>query len=61
LDLAAKAPQHRNGSTETDSLPSDACCTVKFTSYLKKQTLPEFALTFEQIAEIIDAALLRAA
>jgi hypothetical protein len=29
--------------------------------YLKKQTLPEFVLTFEQIEEIIDAALPRAA
>jgi hypothetical protein len=29
--------------------------------YLKKQTLPEFALSFEQIEEIIDAALPRAA
>lgn len=28
--------------------------------YLKKQTLPEFVLTFEQIEEIIDAALPRA-
>ncbi|MFO1111214.1 MAG: hypothetical protein U1E61_18730 [Bradyrhizobium sp.] len=29
--------------------------------YLKKQTLPEFILTFEEIEEIIDAALPRAA
>jgi hypothetical protein len=29
--------------------------------YLKKQTLPEFVLTFEQIEEIIDAPLPRAA
>ena len=29
--------------------------------YLKRQTLPEFVLTFEQIEEIIDAALPRAA
>ena len=29
--------------------------------YLKKQNLPEFVLTFEQIEEIIDAALPRAA
>lgn len=29
--------------------------------FLKKQTLPEFVLTFEQIEEIIDAALPRAA
>ena len=29
--------------------------------YLKKQTLPEFGRTFEQIEEIIDAALPRAA
>ena len=29
--------------------------------YLKKQVLPEFVLTFEQIEEIIDAALPRAA
>jgi hypothetical protein len=29
--------------------------------YLKKQTLPEFVLTFDQIEEIIDAALPRAA
>jgi hypothetical protein len=29
--------------------------------YLKKQTLPEFVLTFERIEEIIDAALPRAA
>jgi hypothetical protein len=29
--------------------------------YLKKQTLPEFELTFEQIETIIDAALPRAA
>jgi len=29
--------------------------------YLKKQILPEFVLTFEQIEEIIDAALPRAA
>lgn len=29
--------------------------------YLKKQKLPEFVLTFEQIEEIIDAALPRAA
>lgn len=29
--------------------------------YLKKQTLPEFVLTFEQIEEIIDVALPRAA
>ncbi|MCP4619403.1 MAG: hypothetical protein GY844_23555 [Bradyrhizobium sp.] len=29
--------------------------------YLKKQTLPELVLTFEQIEEIIDAALPRAA
>jgi hypothetical protein len=29
--------------------------------YLKKQTLPEFVLTFEQIEAIIDAALPRAA
>jgi hypothetical protein len=29
--------------------------------YLKKQTLAEFVLTFEQIEEIIDAALPRAA
>ena len=29
--------------------------------YLKKQHLPEFVLTFEQIEEIIDAALPRAA
>lgn len=29
--------------------------------YLRKQTLPEFVLTFEQIEEIIDAALPRAA
>jgi hypothetical protein len=29
--------------------------------YLKKQTLPEFVLSFEQIEEIIDAALPRAA
>ena len=28
--------------------------------YLKKQTLPEFVLSFEQIEEIIDAALPRA-
>jgi hypothetical protein len=28
--------------------------------YLKKQTLPEFTLSFEQIEEIIDAALPRA-
>lgn len=28
--------------------------------YLRKQTLPEFVLTFEQIEEIIDAALPRA-
>ena len=30
-------------------------------NYLKKQTLPEFVLTFDQIEEIIDAALPRAA
>jgi hypothetical protein len=29
--------------------------------YLQKQQLPEFALSFEQIEEIIDAALPRAA
>src|SRR4051795_11805259 len=29
--------------------------------YLKKQTLPEFVLSFEQIEEILDAALPRAA
>jgi hypothetical protein len=29
--------------------------------YLQQQTLPEFVLTFEQIEEIIDAALPRAA
>ena len=29
--------------------------------YLKRQSLPEFVLTFEQIEEIIDAALPRAA
>jgi len=29
--------------------------------YLKKQTLPEFVLSFEKIEEIIDAALARAA
>jgi hypothetical protein len=29
--------------------------------YLKKQKLPEFVLTFEEIEEIIDAALPRAA
>ena len=29
--------------------------------YLKKQTLPEFVLSFEQIEEIIDATLPRAA
>ena len=29
--------------------------------YLQKQKLPEFVLTFEQIEEIIDAALPRAA
>ena len=29
--------------------------------YLKKQTLPEFVLSFEEIEEIIDAALPRAA
>ena len=29
--------------------------------YLKKQKLPEFVLTFEQIEEIIEAALPRAA
>ena len=29
--------------------------------YLKKQKLPEFVLSFEQIEEIIDAALPRAA
>jgi hypothetical protein len=29
--------------------------------YLKKQTLPEFVLTFDRIEEIIDAALPRAA
>ena len=29
--------------------------------HLKKQTLPEFTLSFEQIEEIIDAALPRAA
>jgi hypothetical protein len=29
--------------------------------YLKKQKLPEFVLTFEQIEEILDAALPRAA
>jgi hypothetical protein len=29
--------------------------------YLKKQTLPEFVLSFDQIEEIIDAALPRAA
>ena len=29
--------------------------------YLKKQSLPEFVLTFEQIEEIIDAGLPRAA
>ena len=29
--------------------------------YLKKQTLPEFVLSFERIEEIIDAALPRAA
>ena len=29
--------------------------------YLKKQQLPEFVLTFEEIEEIIDAALPRAA
>ena len=29
--------------------------------YLKKQTLPEFVLSFEQIEKIIDAALPRAA
>ena len=29
--------------------------------YLKRQTPPEFVLTFEQIEEIIDAALPRAA
>ena len=29
--------------------------------YLKKQTLPEFVLTFDEIEEIIDAALPRAA
>ena len=29
--------------------------------YLKRQTLPELVLSFEQIEEIIDAALLRAA
>jgi hypothetical protein len=29
--------------------------------YLKKQTLPEFVLSFEKIEEIIDAALPRAA
>jgi hypothetical protein len=29
--------------------------------YLKQQTLPEFVLSFEQIEEIIDAALPRAA
>jgi hypothetical protein len=34
----------------------DALC-----DYLKKQTLPELVLRFEQIEEIIDAALPRAA
>jgi hypothetical protein len=29
--------------------------------YLRQQSLPEFVLTFEQIEEIIDAALPRAA
>ena len=29
--------------------------------YLKKQTLPEFVLSFEEIEQIIDAALPRAA
>jgi hypothetical protein len=29
--------------------------------YLRKQTLPEFVLSFERIEEIIDAALPRAA
>ena len=29
--------------------------------YLKKQTLPEFVLSFEKIEEIVDAALPRAA
>ena len=30
-------------------------------NYLRQQSLPEFVLTFEQIEEIIDAALPRAA
>ena len=34
----------------------DALC-----DYLKKQTLPEFVLSFERIEEIIDASLPRAA
>jgi hypothetical protein len=45
-----------------DDLPG---CTVNdydlLRDYLKKQTLPEFVLSFEKIEEIIDAALPRAA
>ena len=34
---------------------------VALRDYLKRQTLPEFVLSFEEIEEIIDAALPRAA
>jgi len=47
---------------EHDDLPG---CAVNdydlLRDYLKKQTLPEFVLSFEKIEEVIDAALPRAA
>jgi hypothetical protein len=46
----------RSTTGETFVNDYDALC-----DYLKKQTLPELVLRFEQIEEIIDAALPRAA
>ena len=54
------------GMTKVDKpTPSTTECAVNdydaLRHYLKKQTLPEFVLSFEQIEDIIDAALPRAA
>jgi hypothetical protein len=51
----------RNGFRNVDLPENDVNDYDALCDYLKQQTLPEFVLSFEQIEEIIDAALPRAA
>jgi hypothetical protein len=61
--LVAKRPRHLAKCATVSGSAAEVQVNdyAALRDYLRKQTLPEFVLSFEQIEEIIDAALPRAA